>query len=144
MILGRRAAPLAFLALAGVALAGCEVNPATGRTAFTGLMSPAEEARIGAEQNPEVVKEFGGVYPDQSLDGYVAGIGHRLSQVSEQPNLKWTVTVLNNDLVNAFSLPGGYVYVTRGLMALAENEAELAGVLAHEIGHVTARHIAER
>jgi len=144
MIVGRRALPLAVLAMAGLALAGCEVNPATGRTAFTGLMSPAEEARVGAEQHPQVIKEFGGVYPDQALDAYVAGIGHRLSQVSEQPNLHWTVTVLNNDLVNAFSLPGGYVYVTRGLMALAENEAELAGVMAHEIGHVTARHVAER
>ena len=135
---------LAGLALAGLALAGCEVNPATGRASFSGLMSPAEEARIGAEQHPQVVKEFGGVYPDQALDGYVAGIGRRLTQVSEQPTMHWTVTVLNNDLVNAFSLPGGYVYVTRGLMALAENEAELAGVMAHEIGHVTARHTAER
>jgi predicted Zn-dependent protease len=139
-----RLAPLAFLAVAGMALAGCEVNPATGRTTFTGLMSPAEEMRVGAEQNPQVVKEFGGVYPDQAVDGYVAGIGQRLALASEQPNLRWTFTVLNNDLVNAFSLPGGYVYVTRGLMALAENEAELAGVMAHEIGHVTARHTAER
>ena len=144
MIEGRRFVPFAFLAFAGLALAGCEVNPATGRTTFTGLMSPAEEARIGAEQNPEVVKEFGGVYSDQALDGYVAGIGQRLALASEQPAMRWTFTVLNNDLVNAFSLPGGYVYVTRGLMALAENEAELAGVMAHEIGHVTARHVAER
>jgi len=136
--------PVLVLALAGPSLAGCEVNPATGRTTFTGLMSPAEEARVGAEQHPEVIKEFGGVYSDAALSGYVAGIGQRLALASEQPGMRWTFTVLNNDLVNAFSLPGGYVYVTRGLMALAENEAELAGVMAHEIGHVTARHVAER
>ncbi|HEX7006462.1 MAG TPA: M48 family metalloprotease [Alphaproteobacteria bacterium] len=142
--MGRAAAACALSVVACLALAACQVNPATGRSTFTGLMSPAEEARIGAEQHPQVVQEFGGVYPDPDLNGYVAGIGQRLALASEQPDLRWTVTVLNSDIANAFSLPGGYVYVTRGLLALAENEAELAGVLAHEIGHVTARHSAER
>jgi predicted Zn-dependent protease len=144
MRIARALASVLALALAATSLAGCEVNPATGRTSFTGLMSPAEEARVGAEQHPEVIREFGGVYADPALGGYVAGIGQRLAAASEQPNLHWTFTILNNDIVNAFSLPGGYVYVTRGLLALAENEAELAGVMAHEIGHVTARHVAER
>ena len=78
------------------------------------------------------------------MRAYVDGIGRRLAHVSEQPGLPFTFTVLNSDVVNAFALPGGYVYVTAGLMALANNEAELAGVIGHEIGHVTARHTAER
>ena len=91
-----------------------------------------------------MLAEFGGAYQDPELNRYVSSIGDFLVQTSERPDLKFTFTILDTPVVNAFALPGGYVYVTRGLVALAENEAELAGVIGHEIGHVTARHTAER
>lgn len=138
---------LASLALASslVLLNACTqvVNPATGQTEFT-AMSPEQEKAVGAEQHPKILQQFGGTYGDPDMQAYVDGIGQRLKVVSELPDLDFTFTLLNSDVVNAFALPGGYVYISRGLMALAENEAELAGVMAHEIGHVTARHSAQR
>ena len=125
-------------------LGGCSTNPATGEQSFTAFMSPQEEVRIGAEQHPRILQEFGGAYDDPDVGGYVAAIGGQLAAVSERPDLRFTFTVLDSPVVNAFALPGGYIYVSRGLMALANNEAELAGVVGHEIGHVTARHAAER
>ena len=125
-------------------LAGCSVNPATGERNFTGFMSPEKEIQIGRQEHPKIQNQFGGAYQDRAIQSYVNDIGQALARHSELPNLKFTFTVLNSDVVNAFALPGGYVYVTRGLIALASNEAELAGVIAHEIGHVTARHAAQR
>jgi predicted Zn-dependent protease len=117
--------------------------PATGGQART-VISPEEELRIGREQHPQVLAEFGGAYDQHRVAAYVEGIGRRLVRETETPGADFTFTVINSEIVNAFALPGGYVYVTRGLIALAENEAELAGVIAHEIGHVTARHAAQR
>ena len=125
-------------------LHGCSTNPATGEQSFTAFLSPEQESRVGREQDPHLKKAFGGVYDDPELAAYVARIGKKLAATSEMPDLDFTFTVLNSPVVNAFALPGGYVYVTRGLIALAENEAELAAVIAHEIGHITARHSAER
>ena len=125
-------------------LGACSVNPATGNQSFTGLMSTNDEIRIGRKEHPKILKAFGGRYNDNRVQTYVNKIGNHLAKKSELPNIKWTFTVLNSPLVNALALPGGYIYVTRGLMALASNEAELAGVIAHEIGHVTARHTAQR
>jgi predicted Zn-dependent protease len=119
------------------------VNPATGKNEFT-AMSPEQERAIGKEQHPAILLQFGGPYSDAELQAYVTQIGNRLQAVSELPEQTFTFTLLNSDVVNAFALPGGYVYISRGLMALAGNEAEVAGVLAHEIGHVTARHSAQR
>jgi predicted Zn-dependent protease len=130
-------------ALALAAACAQVVNPATGETEFT-AMSPAQELQIGKKQHPEVLMQFGGAYDDPELQAYVTGVGERLAAVSELPDLDFTFTVLNSEVINAFALPGGYVYLTRGLLALADNEAELAGVMAHEIGHVTARHSAQR
>ena len=127
-----------------LALAGCSVNPATGEQSFTAFMSRADEMEIGKKEHPKILKEFGGAYGDGDLAAYVRDIGAALSQVSEVPDMPYTFTVLNADNVNAFALPGGYIYITRGLLALADNEAEMASVLAHELGHVTARHTAER
>tara|TARA_R110000787_G_scaffold16622_7_gene50320 strand:- start:2339 stop:3874 length:1536 start_codon:yes stop_codon:yes gene_type:complete len=130
---------------AAVPLASCSVNPATGRSSFTGLMSPAEERRVGAEQHPQIIAEFGGEYGSPELRAYVTSIGNQLAARTEVAGqLNYTFTILNSDVVNAFALPGGYVYITRGLMALADDEAQLAGVIGHEIGHVVARHSAER
>ena len=127
-----------------LALVGCSVNPATGEQSFTAFMSRADEMEIGKKEHPKILKEFGGAYGDGDLAAYVRDIGAALSQVSEVPDMPYTFTVLNADNVNAFALPGGYIYITRGLLALADNEAEMASVLAHELGHVTARHTAER
>jgi predicted Zn-dependent protease len=135
---------LAALLLLLPALAACATAPATGRSFFTGGLSQADEAELGAKQHKEIVKQFGGAYDDPALARYVSGLGGLLARTSELPDLSFTFTVLDSPMVNAFALPGGYVYVTRGLLALADNEAELAGVLSHEIGHVTARHAAER
>ncbi|MFT5486147.1 MAG: putative Zn-dependent protease [Paracoccaceae bacterium] len=125
-------------------LSGCAKNPATGGTAFTGGLSQSQEIQMGRENHPKIIKEFGGEYGTPALKRYVDGIGQLLAKTSERPDLKFTFTVLNSDIINAFATPGGYVYITRGLMALADNEAQLAGVLAHEIGHITALHHARR
>lgn len=137
------AAALLALTLA-MGVGGCSTNPATGRSSFTGFMSEDKEKEVGREEHPKILKEFGGEYPDPKIRQYVQQLGERLAKNSEMADLKFTFTVLNSDIVNAFALPGGYVYVTRGLMALASSEAELAGVIGHEIGHVTARHTAQR
>ena len=133
-----------FILLVALAGGGCSVNPATGESSFTGFMTLDEEKRVGREEHPKILQQFGGAYDDPALRRYVTGIGKNLAARSELPNLKFTFTILNSEQVNAFALPGGYVYVTRGLLALAGSEAELAGVMAHEIGHVTARHSARR
>lgn len=125
-------------------LAACSVNPATGERNFTAFMSPQEEVRVGQEQHPKIIEQFGGVYDDPKVTAYVNRVGLNLAEVSKRPDLKFTFTVLDNPIVNAFALPGGYVYISRGLLGLANTEAELAGVLGHEIGHVTARHSAQR
>lgn len=144
---GRRRPWNAFLLAAMVLLplvAGCSVNPATGRQSFTGCLSEADERQIGAENHPVILQEFGGAYDDPQLQAYVNNIGQKLASTSDRPNVKYTFTVLDSPVVNAFAVPGGYIYVTRGLMALANNEAELAGVLSHEIGHIAAKHTNER
>ena len=132
------------LMVLGALAAGCETAPATGRTFFTGGLSAEDEIALGAREHQKIVPAFGGVYEDAELAAYVTSVGNFLARTSELPNLSFTFTVLDSPIVNAFALPGGYVYVTRGLLALAQDEAEMAGVLAHEIGHVTARHSAER
>lgn len=107
------------------------------------LMSEEQEKKIGAEQAPKVAEEFGGEYKDPELEKYVDSVGQFLATASNEPG-QYKFTILDSPIVNAFALPGGYVFVTRGLLTLADDEAELAGVLAHEIGHVTAHHAAER
>ena len=125
-------------------LGACATAPGTGRTIFTGGLSEQGEADLGRKEHPKVMAQYGGSYDNPELNAYVSSVGNLLVQTSELPNLKFTFTILDSPIVNAFALPGGYIYITRGLLALAENEAEMAGVLAHEIGHVTARHTAER
>ena len=118
--------------------------PASGQGLTDLIMSPADEERIGAQQHEKILAEFGGAYDDPELARYVDSIGQFLAKTSSAAGSGFTFTVLNTPVVNAFALPGGYVYVTRGLLALADDEAELAGVIAHEIGHVAARHGAKR
>jgi predicted Zn-dependent protease len=136
--------PAIALAACLTVLAACTQNAATGRSSFTGFMNADDEAKIGRDEGSKAVKQYGGVYAEKDLPAYIQRLGESLARVTEIPDQKFTFTLLNTDMVNAFALPGGYVYVTRGIMALAENEAELAGVMAHEIGHVVARHSAQR
>ncbi len=124
-------------------LQGCTTNPATGRDNLT-FVSQEEERRLGAEAHPEVLEQFGGEYQNPAIQAYVRSIGQLLAKSSEMPNLDWHFTVIDSDIINAFALPGGYIYISRGLIALADNEAQLASVIGHEIGHVTARHYATR
>jgi predicted Zn-dependent protease len=121
---------------------GCATNPATGKREFS-LMSEDQEIQIGQSQDAEVRKEMG-VYSDRTLQQYVSDIGLRLAQVSERPNLPWHFTIVDVPAINAFALPGGYIYITRGIMPFLQDEAQLAGVLGHEIGHVTARHASQQ
>jgi len=139
-----RQSPVMIALALSLLTSACTTNRATGEQSFTAFMSEEDEMRVGAEQHPKILAEFGGAYGDIRLESYVTSVGNRLAAVSELPNLHFKFTILNDEKVNAFALPGGYVYITRGLLALAENEAEMAGVLAHEIGHITARHTAQR
>jgi predicted Zn-dependent protease len=129
-------------ALAAAMLPACATNPATGRREIT-LMSEAQEIALGKESDAQIRQEMG-LYDDPDLQRYVSGIGLRLAKLSERPNLPWQFAVVDQAAVNAFALPGGFIYVTRGILPYLDSEAELAGVLGHEIGHVTARHAAQQ
>jgi predicted Zn-dependent protease len=135
---------LFFTLLIALMVAGCSINPATGDRQFVALMSPAEEIRVGYEEHRKIVEAYGIRAEDDPLHIYVDNIGQRLAVYTERPEITYKFFVLDSPMVNAFALPGGYVYVTRGLLAQANSEAELAAVLAHEIAHITARHSAER
>jgi predicted Zn-dependent protease len=143
MHLPTRLSILAFFAAA--LLGGCGtamVNPVTGQTERS-VMSEQAEIAEGAKAHQQVLEEYG-VVKDARLQTYVNNIGQRLAKLSHRDQLQWHFTVLDSPEINAFALPGGYVYVTRGIMAYLQTEAELAGVIGHEIGHVTARHGAQR
>lgn len=128
---------LAAILLAAVA-AACARNPVTGGRELV-FMSESQEAELGRQADAQIRGEMG-VYDDDALQEYVAAIGAELAAVSHRPDLPWQFAVIDSPVVNAFAVPGGYVYLTRGLLAYLNDEAELAGVLGHEIGHVTARH----
>ena len=116
----------------------CVRNPVTGGRQLA-LISESQEIAIGQESHPEILTEFGMV-EDQALQAYFSQIGQKIAKISHRPDFKWQFTVVDSPVVNAFAVPGGYIYLTRGILAHMNNEAELAGVLGHEIGHVTARH----
>jgi predicted Zn-dependent protease len=124
--------------LAALALANCAVNPVTGSPDLV-TMSEAQEVALGRSEDPKVRERYG-VYDDARLQQYVSDVGQRLARVSHRPGIAYQFLVVDSPDVNAFALPGGYVYITRGLMAYLGSEAELAAVLGHELGHVTARH----
>ncbi|HNV03220.1 MAG TPA: M48 family metalloprotease [Vicinamibacterales bacterium] len=126
--------------LAACSLLACATNPVTGDRQLN-FMSEAQEIQLGRESDPQLRAEMG-VYPDQALQRYVESVGMRLAKSSERPDLPWQFAVVDVAAANAFAVPGGFIYITRGLLAHLDTEAELAGVLGHEIGHVTARHSA--
>jgi len=133
---------LAALLLVAGALAGCARNPATGHNELM-LVSESQEIQMGQQYDSQVVATIG-LYPDPALQSYIQTLGKRLAATSERPNLPWTFRVVDDPAVNAFAVPGGFVYVTRGILAHINNEAQLATVVGHEIGHVTARHTASQ
>ncbi|MBK7404016.1 MAG: M48 family metallopeptidase [Phycisphaerales bacterium] len=134
-----------IVGVVGLSQAGCSTNPATGERSFT-MMSWDQEIALAAQAGPEFTAEYGGETPDAQVQGYVDELGAKLTEAAlsqahaEVPDLAWDYTLLDSAVLNAFALPGGKVFVSRGLADKLENEAELAGVMGHEIGHVMARH----
>lgn len=129
-----------LLALAATVLgiSGCATNPVTGGKDFV-LMSEEQEIALGQKANQQILKQYKPVEND-ALQNYVSALGEELAAKSHRENLIFRFKLLNDPMVNAFALPGGYIYITRGILAFMQSEAQLAGVLGHEIGHVTARH----
>jgi predicted Zn-dependent protease len=126
-------------------LIGCETNPSTGRSQLI-VVSSEETAQMGEQAKPELIKEYGGEVESAQLRQYVAQVGKRLIRhvEPEYAGTKWEFITLDSDVINAFALPGGKVFMSRGLLEQLNSEAALAGVLGHEIGHVTAKHVDER
>lgn len=126
-------------------LTACSTNPATGRQTLT-LMGWDWEQQVGLEAGPQMTAEFGGATPDPAAQAYVQEVGRKLTDAAlkqayaDVPTMQWSYTLLDSQVLNAFALPGGQVYISRGLAEKLENEAQMAGVLGHEVGHVMARH----
>lgn len=133
---------LILLASPMLTATGCAVNPATGQRQFI-LMSESEEIAMGRDADGPITESLG-LYESDELQTAVTNIGNDLASRSERPQLPWSFKLVDDPMVNAFALPGGFIFVTRGIMAALNSEAELAGVLGHEIGHVTARHSASQ
>jgi predicted Zn-dependent protease len=129
---------LAAVLCVAVMAAGCASNPATGGADVV-TMSEKKEIEIGRQMHPKILQQYGR-YNDEQLQAYVNDVGQRLAAKGDRPELTYTFTVLDSQETNAFALPGGYIYITRGIMSYLNSEAELSAVLGHEIGHVTARH----
>lgn len=145
---------LGALLLSGVVLAGCQsifeqaytpnVSPSNSPQIVDEVQKNDPRAQMGAREHPRIVASYGGEYRDAKTERLVARIAGALTAVSENPNQSFRITILNSPAINAFALPGGYLYVTRGLLALANDASEVAAVLSHEMGHVTANHGIER
>lgn len=126
-----------------VVTVACSTNPATGKREFN-IVSESQEIAIGRQSHQQILEEFGVYREKPELNRLVERIGRDISARSERPNLPWTFTVLDTPMINAMALPGGYIYVTRGMLERVNSEDELAGVIGHEIAHVTARHSAQQ
>ena len=120
----------------------CATNPVSGGPELM-LLSEQDEIKLGSETDREVRSQYG-VYEDADLEAYLNDMCRRLGKLSHRPTLEYRLEILDASVVNAFAVPGGYVYFTRGILANLNNEAELAGVMGHEIGHVAARHSAQQ
>jgi predicted Zn-dependent protease len=136
--LRRGASSAGVLMLFCAAAAGCARNPVTGQLQLA-LMTEAQEVELGRQASRDVAGSIG-LVPDSALQAYIQQLGEPMARASERPDLPWTFGVVDDPTPNAFALPGGFVYFTRGMLGLMTTEAELATVLGHEIGHITARH----
>ncbi len=128
--------------VATLLLPACSVNPATGERQLI-LIGEGREIRMGREADQQITASLG-MYDDPALQAYITQLGDRLAARSERPELPWSFKVVDDPIVNAFALPGGFIYITRGIMAHFTSEAQLASVVGHEIGHVTGRHSVEQ
>jgi beta-barrel assembly-enhancing protease len=122
-------------------LTGCDVDPVSGNKRLM-LLSPEDEAKLGKSYAPQVEKELGGRIPDENLQSYVNQVGQRMARVCHHPEFSYSYTAVQDPMINAFAVPGGHVFITRGLLEKLDSEAELASVLGHETGHVVAQHTA--
>jgi predicted Zn-dependent protease len=134
---------LTVFCMSGLTLAACSVNPATGQKQFTAFLPAGQEAAVGATEHEKVQATYGN-FMSGPISDYVNRIGQKVAANTERTDVQYKFFVIDSPIVNAFAVPGGYVYVSRGLLALANSESELAGVIAHEIGHITGRHAASR
>ncbi len=138
---GARFGP-AWVGILALTVSACATNPATGRRMLS-LVSESQEIDMGRSYSRQVESTMS-LYDDDALQAYVDDIGQRLAATSERPSLPWSFKIVDDPVVNAFALPGGFIYVTRGILTHFNSEAELASVIGHEIGHVTARHSVEQ
>ncbi|HNW44709.1 MAG TPA: M48 family metallopeptidase [Elusimicrobiales bacterium] len=129
---------LILLSLCAALLAGCATNPVTGKREIR-IFSDKDEVALGAETRDSVIKQYGR-RADPALEAYVAGVGQKITAVCDRRALAYSFYVLDTDMVNAFAAPGGYIFVTKGILKAMSDESELAGVLGHEVGHVVGRH----
>lgn len=120
----------------------CAKNPVTGKRDLM-LLSESQEIAMGKQSDPDIINFFG-LYEDKELQNFIKEKGQEMAAISHRSDLKYEFKIVDSPVVNAFAIPGGYVYFTRGIMAHFNNEAEFAGVLGHEIGHITARHSAKQ
>jgi len=132
-----------ILMLLAFVFAGCSINPTTGKKELM-IFSDSQEINFGSEADPDIVWQFGGAYDDNQLNAYVNNVGQKVASSSDRTNIPYHFKIVDSSDINAFALPGGYVYITRGLLVKLENEAQLGAVLGHEIGHVNARHSMKR
>jgi len=133
---------LSFCAVLLAAVQSCAINPATGGPNLV-LMTEKGEKEIGLEEHEKVLASMP-LFEDEDLQNYVTEVGNKVARASHRPNLEYTFTIIDSPEINAFALPAGYVYVNRGLLTFMNSEAELAAVIAHEIGHITARHAVQQ
>ena len=122
----------------GLLLPGCATNPVTGRPEFV-LLSIAQEEELGRQAAKQFAEQLG-LVEDPDLVAYVEAIGNRLARHSPRQDVSYRFQIADQEAPNAFALPGGWIYISRGALAISNSEAELAGVIGHEIGHVAARH----
>lgn len=134
----RRIFSYLLIATLGLATNSCSVNPVTGKKQVV-FVSEEQEIAMGKEADPQIIQQFG-LYEDKALQDFITEKGKSMAAISHRPELEYQFRIVDSEVLNAFALPGGYVYFTRGIMAHFNNEAEFAGVLGHEIGHITARH----
>ncbi len=139
---GRHFPIVALLFICVSVVTACAVNPVTGKRQLM-LITVGQEASLGAESDVGIVAAYG-LYDDEALSSHITMMGEQMARNSHRPDLDWSFKVLDSPVINAFAVPGGYVYVTRGILPYLGSEAELAGILGHEIGHITARHSAQR
>jgi len=138
---------LSFFALAvcllAILQAGCQTNPVTGKKQLI-LVSPEQEKKMGLDYSKEVEKTLGQSVKDEQLQNYINSVGQKIAIVSHAPDYGFSYKAIDHNSVNAFALPGGYIYITTGLLEQLSSEAQMASVLGHETAHVTARHIASQ